>query len=74
VVEPALQILDVALGLEHLHVMGIVHGDLRGVCGSLSIFLSGISWLQDNIFVTPSHRPCIADFGLSSIITSMSSI
>ncbi|KAJ7646736.1 kinase-like domain-containing protein, partial [Roridomyces roridus] len=47
-------ILDVARGLEHLHAMGIVHGDLKG----------------DNIFVTPSLTACIADFGLSSITTS----
>ncbi|KAJ7679140.1 kinase-like domain-containing protein [Mycena polygramma] len=51
-------ILDVALGLEHLHEQGVVHGDLKG----------------DNIFVTPSGRACIADFGLSSIITSESSV
>ncbi|KAJ7651237.1 hypothetical protein FB45DRAFT_780589 [Roridomyces roridus] len=50
-------ILDVARGLLHLHAKGIAHGDLKG----------------DNIFVTPSLRACIADFGLSSIITSMSS-
>ncbi|KAJ7606522.1 hypothetical protein FB45DRAFT_878363 [Roridomyces roridus] len=29
---------------------------------------------QDNIFITPSFRACIADFGLSSIITPLSSI
>ncbi|KAJ7289733.1 kinase-like domain-containing protein [Mycena rebaudengoi] len=29
---------------------------------------------QDNIFTTPSRKACIADFGLSSIITSISSI
>ncbi|KAJ7231484.1 kinase-like domain-containing protein [Mycena rebaudengoi] len=52
------QILDVALGLEHLHAKGVVHGDLKG----------------DNIFVTPSRRACITDFGLSSIITLVSSI
>ncbi|KAJ7607029.1 kinase-like domain-containing protein [Mycena polygramma] len=51
-------ILDVALGLEHLHEQGVVHGDLKG----------------DNIFVTPSCRACIGDFGFSSIITSESSI
>ncbi|KAJ7740622.1 kinase-like domain-containing protein [Mycena metata] len=51
-------ILDIALGLEHLHDTGVVHGDLKG----------------DNIFVTPSERACIADFGLSSIISSASSI
>ncbi|KAJ7651063.1 kinase-like domain-containing protein [Roridomyces roridus] len=51
-------ILDVALGLEHLHAMGVVHGDLKA----------------DNIFVTSSGRACIADFGLASITSSMSSI
>ncbi|KAJ7628448.1 kinase-like domain-containing protein [Roridomyces roridus] len=51
-------ILDMALGLEHLHAKGVVHGDLKG----------------DNIFVTPSRKACIGDFGLSSIITSMSSV
>ncbi|KAJ7644800.1 kinase-like domain-containing protein [Roridomyces roridus] len=50
-------ILDVACGLEHLHTLGIVHGDLKGA----------------NIFVTPSLRACIADFGLSSITTFSSS-
>ncbi|KAJ7688617.1 kinase-like domain-containing protein [Mycena rosella] len=51
-------ILDIALGLKHLHDEDIVHGDLKG----------------DNIFITPSRRACIADFGLSSIITPISSI
>ncbi|KAJ7873555.1 kinase-like domain-containing protein [Mycena leptocephala] len=51
-------ILDVALGLEYLHANGVVHGDLKG----------------DNIFVTPSFRACIADFGFSSITMSLSSI
>ncbi|KAJ7664148.1 kinase-like domain-containing protein [Mycena rosella] len=51
-------ILDVALGLEHLHKNGVVHSDLKG----------------DNVFITPSSRACIADFGLSSIITPISSI
>ncbi|KAJ7730312.1 kinase-like domain-containing protein, partial [Mycena metata] len=51
-------ILDVALGLRDLHDKGIVHGDLTGT----------------NILVAPSHRACIADFGLSSIITAISSL
>ncbi|KAJ7679251.1 kinase-like domain-containing protein [Mycena polygramma] len=50
-------ILDVALGLEYLHEQNVVHADLKG----------------ENIFVTPSGRACIADFGLSSIMTSKSS-
>ncbi|KAJ7901599.1 hypothetical protein B0H13DRAFT_2663935 [Mycena leptocephala] len=51
-------ILDVALGLRYLHNEHVVHGDLKA----------------ENIFVTPSLRACIADFGLSSIITTMSSL
>ncbi|KAJ7126699.1 kinase-like domain-containing protein [Mycena epipterygia] len=48
-------ILDVALGLEHLHKERIVHGDLKGM----------------NILVTPSGKACIADFGLSTITDVM---
>ncbi|KAJ7130868.1 kinase-like domain-containing protein [Mycena filopes] len=45
-------ILDVALGLEYLHCYHIIiHGDLKAI----------------NVLVTPSHRACICDFGLSSI-------
>ncbi|KAJ7875033.1 kinase-like domain-containing protein, partial [Mycena leptocephala] len=51
------EILDVALGLRYLHDKDVVHGDLKA----------------ENIFVTPSFRACIADFGLSSIITTISS-
>ncbi|KAJ6483003.1 kinase-like domain-containing protein, partial [Mycena vulgaris] len=47
-------ILDIALGLEYLHSEHIVHGDLKG----------------NNILITPSRRACIADFGLSSVVSS----
>ncbi|KAJ7176728.1 kinase-like domain-containing protein [Mycena filopes] len=46
-----LLIMDVALGLEYLHSQHIIHGDLKAI----------------NVLVTPSHRACICDFGLSSI-------
>ncbi|KAJ7430454.1 kinase-like domain-containing protein, partial [Mycena galericulata] len=49
-------ILDIATGLEYLHSVSVVHGDLKGT----------------NILVTPSRRACIADFGLSSIVSVMS--
>ncbi|KAK7044762.1 kinase domain-containing protein [Favolaschia claudopus] len=48
--------LDVAMGVEYLHGMCVVHADLKG----------------SNILVTPSLRACVADFGLSSIVDSMS--
>ncbi|KAJ7732237.1 kinase-like domain-containing protein [Mycena maculata] len=48
-------ILDIALGLEHLHKERILHGDLKGM----------------NILVTPSGRACIADFGLSTMTDVM---
>ncbi|KAJ7883485.1 kinase-like domain-containing protein [Mycena olivaceomarginata] len=45
----------VTLGLQYLHKQKIVHGDLKGA----------------NILVTPSHRACIADFGVSSIVKAI---
>ncbi|KAK1227547.1 histone methyltransferase set1 [Marasmius sp. AFHP31] len=42
---------DIAAGLAHLHVMKLVHSDLKGV----------------NILITDSFRACIGDFGLSRI-------
>ncbi|KAJ7186536.1 kinase-like domain-containing protein [Mycena filopes] len=45
-------IVDVAMGLNHLHGENVVHGDLKA----------------PNILVTPSGRACITDFGLSSIV------
>ncbi|KAJ7057682.1 kinase-like domain-containing protein, partial [Mycena amicta] len=47
-------VLDVALGLEHLHRMKLVHGDLKAV----------------NVLVNSSGHAVLADFGLSSIAES----
>ncbi|KAF8549770.1 kinase-like protein [Imleria badia] len=46
-------LLDIASGLEYLHVMQptVVHGDLKSL----------------NIFVTASGRACLADFGLATV-------
>ncbi|KAJ7854898.1 hypothetical protein B0H13DRAFT_1642154, partial [Mycena leptocephala] len=48
---------DVLLGLRYLHDKDVVHDHLKA----------------ENIFVTPLFRACIADFGLSPIITTVSS-
>ncbi|KAJ6526934.1 hypothetical protein DFH09DRAFT_164786 [Mycena vulgaris] len=47
-------VLDVALGLEHLHSLKLVHGDLKAI----------------NVLVTRSGRAVLADFGLSSVADS----
>ncbi|KAG6818351.1 hypothetical protein H0H93_005655 [Arthromyces matolae] len=43
--------LDVSKGLQYLHGLGIVHGDLKG----------------PNILIDDYHRACLADFGISSV-------
>ncbi|KAJ7824952.1 kinase-like domain-containing protein [Mycena olivaceomarginata] len=45
-------VLDVAIGLEHLHSLKLVHGDLKAM----------------NVLVTRSGRAVLADFGLSSLV------
>ncbi|KAJ7793004.1 kinase-like domain-containing protein, partial [Mycena leptocephala] len=45
-------VLDVALGLEYLHSLKFVHGDLKGL----------------NVLVTDSGWAVLADFGLSSVV------
>ncbi|KAJ7762577.1 kinase-like domain-containing protein [Mycena metata] len=46
--------LDVALGLDHLHSLKLVHGDLKAI----------------NVLVARSGRAVLADFGLSSVTDS----
>ncbi|KAJ6456478.1 kinase-like domain-containing protein [Mycena sanguinolenta] len=47
-------VLDIALGLENLHSLKLVHGDLKAI----------------NVLVTRSGRAVLADFGLSSVTDS----
>ncbi|KAJ6532126.1 kinase-like domain-containing protein [Mycena vulgaris] len=47
-------LLQVARGLGYLHSLNVVHGDLRGM----------------NILVSDNQDACLADFGLTSIITA----
>ncbi|KAH0830117.1 WD40-repeat-containing domain protein [Lanmaoa asiatica] len=46
---------DVALGLQYLHSQNVVHGDISGA----------------NILIYGSGRACIADFGLSIVVTEI---
>ncbi|KAJ7089946.1 kinase-like domain-containing protein, partial [Mycena epipterygia] len=47
-------VLDSGLGLEHLHSLKLVHGDLKAI----------------NVLVTRSGRAVLADFGLASVTDS----
>ncbi|KAF7359860.1 hypothetical protein MVEN_00711400 [Mycena venus] len=47
-------VLDTGLGLEHLHSLKLVHGDLKAI----------------NVLVTRSGRAVLADFGLASVADS----
>jgi serine/threonine protein kinase len=46
-----LKLLEIAQGLDFLHSLNIVHGDLRGT----------------NILISDNFSACIADFGLTTI-------
>jgi len=69
--ELLIQLLDVANGLEYMHSIHIVHGDLKGVrfhrwSNTQPLIANG----QANILINRSLRACLADFGLSTIISS----
>jgi serine/threonine protein kinase len=68
-----IQSLDIAQGLKYLHSENIIHGDLKGVCFSLSILLQTTCLTilhQLNILVSRMRRACLADFGLSTAADS----
>ncbi|KAF9228991.1 WD40 repeat-like protein [Gyrodon lividus] len=46
---------DVAVGLQYLHSRSVVHGDLSG----------------SNVLIHDNGRACIADFGLSTLLTEL---
>ncbi|KAJ7026229.1 kinase-like domain-containing protein, partial [Mycena alexandri] len=51
-------LLEICLGLEYLHTMKIVHGDLRG----------------NNILVSDDCHACLTDFGLASSIQEQDTV
>ena len=69
------QLLDVAEGLNYLHVNYMIHGDFKGV-GALSkssqVTLPTLG--QPNILIKSDGHACLADFGLASIVHGNDSI
>lgn len=62
--------MDIALGVEYLHVHDVIHGDLKGVSlnarvSYMTLFL--IFPTQLNVLIDDSGRARIADFGISSV-------
>jgi serine/threonine protein kinase len=51
------QVLEIAQGLDYLHSMNIVHGDLRGA----------------NILISDTGNACLSDFGLATTISDADS-
>ncbi|KAF9219836.1 kinase-like protein [Gyrodon lividus] len=54
-VERLVLLADVAVGLQYLHSRSVVHGDLSG----------------SNVLIRDDGRACIADFGLSTLLTEL---
>ena len=56
-------------GLQYLHSLGVVHGNLKGVSHSSSprIATDVASTLQENVLISDEGRALIADFGFSCI-------
>jgi len=68
------QLSDVARGLCHLHSCNVIHGDLKGVCGSMSAFTAVLTPGQPNVLVDHSGNALIADFGLATVAQNLDSV
>ncbi|KAF8129313.1 kinase-like domain-containing protein [Boletus edulis] len=72
VVEILVLLNNVAYGLQYLHSCSIVHGDLSGVrivTPRYTHITPLILIVQSNILIHGNGRACIADFGLSMVLT-----
>ena len=64
----AIQLVDAANGLEYMHSIHMVHGDLKGVLLYQLLDARALNDVQANILINHNFRACLADFGLSTIV------
>ena len=64
------QLLQVAKGLQYLHSLDIVHGNLKGVSdASPQTNLSLIKFVQANVLISESGNARVCDYGLTPFIS-----
>jgi serine/threonine protein kinase len=62
------QINDIIDGLEHMHSLDIVHGDLKAVCSFSRLFRHFLNLAQSNVLVDAEGHARLTDFGLSTVL------
>ena len=60
------QLLDLARGVEHMHKLDVVHGNLKAVCPFLYLSIVHVlTFLQKNVLVDANGHACVAGLGIA---------
>lgn len=70
-----IKLRNIVDGLQHMHSLGVVHGDLKAVsfAHQPTIHLLMLS-SKANILINDRHEACLADFGLSTVLHGSASL